>query len=193
MIYLMFLLAFGLEIFLVTKWGLIVRASGESMRASLSFGVDLIRLRYTVLAVGGLIVGLAGATVGVGIVGTFDTNVIGGRGFIALAVVMLGAWRPLGALAASLIFGAAFALQFRVGLESLGGWLQVLPYVIVLLVLAVAWGRKQGPAEEGRDLPDEARQATGTPLWRRAAAHLTRRWSELLARLRATELRREGA
>ncbi len=186
LIYLMLLLAFGLEIFLVTSWGLTVRASGESMRAALSFGVDLIRLRFTVLAVGGLIIGLAGAVIGVGTVGTFDTSVVGGRGFIALAVVILGAWRPLGALVASLVFGAAFALQFRVGLESLGGWLQVLPYVIVLLALAFGWGRKQGPAEEARDLPEEARRPTRKPIWRRAATLLTMRWSELFGRPRVS-------
>jgi simple sugar transport system permease protein len=155
LVYAMLVIALGIELFLVTRWGLRVRASGESMRAATSFGVDLERLRFTVLAGSGLIIGLAGAVVGIGIVGTFDTQIVAGRGFIALACVILGAWRAFGALGAALVFGAAYALQFRVGLESLGGWLQLLPYVLVLIAIAAFWGRRQGPAEEGKGLPDD--------------------------------------
>ena len=192
-VYFMLVLAFILELFLVTKWGLKVRASGESMRSALSFGIDLIGLRFAVLAAAGAILGIAGSVVGVGIVGTFDTTIVGGRGFIALAVVMLGGWRPLGALAASLVFGVAFALQFRVGLESLGGWMQLLPYLIVLLAIASLWGRKHGPAEEARDLPEEARQARNTPIWRRALALVTRSDAEADTRSRGARPTQDSA
>lgn len=141
------------ELFLRTKWGLIVRSSGESVRAARSFGVNLLRLRFAVLGVSGFLTGLGGAVIGLAIVGTFDTNIVSGRGFIALACVMLGAWRPLGVVAAAALFGAAYALQFRV---DVGEWIQVLPYVLTLVAIALLWGRAQGPAEEGRGVREEA-------------------------------------
>jgi ABC-type uncharacterized transport system permease subunit len=154
--YVMIALALALWVFLATKWGLRVRASGESMRAARSFGVQLVHLRFTVLAASGAVIGLAGALIGVGIVGTFDTGVVGGRGFIALACVVLAAWKPLWIIPAAALFGAAYALQFRVANDTLGGWLQIVPYALVIVALA-ARGRRQGPAEEGKGLYEEVR------------------------------------
>jgi simple sugar transport system permease protein len=155
LVYVAVLSAIGVTLFLRTRWGLVVRSSGESMRVAQSFGVELIRLRFLVLAAAGVFAGLAGATIGLAIVGTFDVNVVSGRGFIGLACVMLGAWMPLGALLAATLFGLAYAIQFRV--EALGQWIQLFPYVVTLIAIALLWGRTQGPAEEGRGLPEEAR------------------------------------
>jgi simple sugar transport system permease protein len=154
LVYIAIAIAVCLQLFLRTKWGLVVRASGESMPAAMSFGVSLPRLRYTVLAVAGLITGLAGADMGIVLAGTFNTDVTGGRGFIGLACVVLGAWQPLGAAAAVSVFGFAYALQFRVG--NSGGWIQTLPYLVALALIALFWGRARGPAEEGKGLPEKA-------------------------------------
>jgi general nucleoside transport system permease protein len=155
LVYVALCAAILLELFLRTRWGLVVRSSGESTRVARSFGIDLVRLRFLVLAVAGAIVGLGGATIGLAIVGTFDVNVVSGRGFIGLACVMLGGWRPVGAVLAALLFGIAYALQFRV--TAIGGWAQLFPYVLTLVALATLWGRSQGPAEEGRGLDEDSR------------------------------------
>lgn len=155
LVYVAILAAILLQLFLRTRWGLIVRSSGESTRVARSFGIDLVRLRFLVLAVAGVIVALGGATIGVAIVGTFDVNVVSGRGFIGLACVMLGGWRPVGAVLAALLFGVAYALQFRV--TAIGGWAQLFPYILTLVALATFWGRAQGPVEEGRGLDEDSR------------------------------------
>jgi simple sugar transport system permease protein len=92
---------------------------------------------------------------GLAIVGTFDANMVNGRGFIALACVMLGGWQPIGVAASALLFGAADAFQFRLSrrVESIGEWIPLLPYILTLVAISVAWGKSQGPAEEGRGLP----------------------------------------
>jgi ABC-type uncharacterized transport system permease subunit len=155
LIYVAVLVAIALSLFLRTRYGLVVRSSGESVRVAQSFGVRLVPLRFLVLAAAGVLTGLAGATIGLAIVGTFDTNVASGRGFIGLACVMLGAWQPLGVLVASGLFGLAYAMQFRI--SAIGQWMQLFPYVVTLVAIALVWGRVQGPAEEGRGLPEEAR------------------------------------
>lgn len=156
LVYLAIVAAIVTAAFLRTKRGLVVRSSGESTRVAMSFGVKLMRLRFTILAVAGLLAGFGGATIGLALVGTFDTNVVSGQGFVGLACVMLGAWKPLGVLAATALFGGAYALQFRV---KIGGqeWAQLIPYLVALAAIALFSGRAQGPAEEGRGLPEEAR------------------------------------
>lgn len=147
--------AISVAIFLRTRLGLVVRSSGESVSVAQTLGIKLVRLRYCVLAAAGTLLGLAGVTIGLAIIGTFDTSIASGRGFIALACVILGAWRPLAVLAASLLFGIAYAVQFRVG--AAGQWMQLLPYVVTLLAIALFWGRTQGPAEEGLGLPNDSK------------------------------------
>jgi simple sugar transport system permease protein len=152
LIYVAIVAAVLMEIFLGSRFGLRVRSSGESIRVAQTLGVKLVRLRFAVLAMSGALTGLAGATLGLS-AGTFEINIVSGQGFIGLACVMLGAWRPLGVLLASGMFAAAYAVQFRV--DAIGGWIQVLPYVLTLVAMTVAWGRIQGPSEEGRGLPEE--------------------------------------
>lgn len=154
LIYLAIGAAVVMEVFLRGRLGLRVRSSGESLRVAQTLGIRVMRLRFGVLAVSGALTGLAGATLGLS-AGTFETNITSGQGFIGLACVTLGAWRPLGVLVASMVFAAAYAVQFRV--SAIGGWIQTLPYVFTLLAMAVAWGRAQGPAEEGRGLSSDSR------------------------------------
>jgi general nucleoside transport system permease protein len=150
LVYVAIVAAVVMEVFFRSRFGLRVRSSGESIRVARTLGIRLMRLRFAVLAVSGALTGLAGATLGLS-AGTFEVNITSGQGFIGLACVTLGAWRPLGVLLASAVFAAAYAIQFRV--SAIGGWIQVLPYVLTLVAMAVAWGRVQGPAEEGRGLP----------------------------------------
>jgi simple sugar transport system permease protein len=152
LVYLAIAAAIAMELFFRSRYGLRVRSSGESIRVAQTLGIKLVRLRFGVLAVSGALTGLAGATLGLS-AGTFEINIVSGQGFIGLACVMLGAWRPLGVLLASAMFAAAYAVQFRV--SAIGGWIQVLPYVLTLVAMAVAWGRVQGPSEEGRGLPEQ--------------------------------------
>jgi simple sugar transport system permease protein len=154
LIYVAIVAAVAMHLFLRSRRGLVVRSSGESVNVARSFGIRLVRVRFFVLAASGILAGLGGATLGLAIVGTFESSVVGGRGFIGLACVILGAWRPLAVLLASSVFGLAYAVQFRV--NDIGQWIQLFPYVMTLLAIALVWGRAQGPAEEGRDLPDEA-------------------------------------
>jgi simple sugar transport system permease protein len=97
--------------------------------------------------------GLAGATLVLAQVGTFAERMTGGRGFIAIAIVVLGRWHPVGVLVASILFGAANALQFAfqaMGLAVPYQLFLMLPYVLALVALAGAVGRTRAPAELGR-------------------------------------------
>jgi simple sugar transport system permease protein len=150
LLYLALLVAIALTFFLRTKWGLRVRASGESLTAATSFGVPLLRVRFAAMAVGGL---LTGAVLGLAVVGTFGTNTVNGRGFIALACVMLGAWRPIPVVVAAFLFAGADAYGFQTDNAVVGDWVKLLPYVLTLIAIGAFWGRRRGPAEEGRGLP----------------------------------------
>lgn len=151
----------GIVIMLILPWflrtpvGLRVRVSGESLAVARSLGVRLVELRYAVHAVAGAITGLAGTIMGLAIFGTFSVNIVSGRGFIALACVVLGAWRPWAIVASAFLFGAADALAFH-GEFGAREWTQMLPYVLVLVTLAMAWGQGRGPAEEGRPIWEES-------------------------------------
>jgi general nucleoside transport system permease protein len=148
--------AVAMQFFFGTKHGLRVRASGESASAAVSVGVSLIALRFAVLAVAGVLTGLGGAVLGLAVVGTFSTNIINGRGFIALACVILGAWRPVPTIVAAGLFAAVDTYSFAVDNATLGDWIQLFPYVITIFAIGALWGRKRGPAEEGRGLPDSS-------------------------------------
>jgi simple sugar transport system permease protein len=132
-----------------TTWGLQVRAVGEYPRAADSVGVDVFRVRHlSLLACGGL-AGMGGAFLSLGHLNMFVDHMTAGRGFIALAVVIFGKWHPVGALGASLLFGAAEALQLR--LQALGfqipfQFLVMLPYVLTVVALAGVVGRSIQPA-----------------------------------------------
>jgi simple sugar transport system permease protein len=141
-----------------TRFGLRLRAAGESAYAAESLGVPVAAMRTVAILVGALFAGAAGATLSLAYSNTFVEGMSAGRGFIALAIVVFGRWRPLGVLAGALLFGAASGAQFQLqaaGLVVPYQLLLTLPYVLTLAVLAVGSGSADGPAALGR------RRATG--------------------------------
>ena len=136
-----------------TAWGLRLRAAGESKEKAHAAGVHVSGIRCAGLLIGGGFAGLAGATLVLAQVGTFAEKMTAGRGFIAIAIVMLGAWHPGRVLGAALFFGAAMALQFLFQSLPIGVPYQfflMLPYLLTLLVLAGAVRQGRAPAELGR-------------------------------------------
>ena len=137
-----------------THSGLGLRAIGEYPDAAIAAGIRPRRYQALAVLFAGAMAGLAGATLVLAQAGTFVEGMSAGRGFIAIAIVVLGRWRPLGVAAAALLFGAANSLQ--VLFQSMG-WSGVpyqlflaLPYVLTLLVLAGAGGRAAAPAALGK-------------------------------------------
>jgi ABC-type uncharacterized transport system permease subunit len=134
-------------------WGLALRATGESAAAARASGVPVRRLQVLATLFGGALAGLAGATLVLAQVGTFAERMTAGRGFIAIAIVVLGRWRPGGVLLAALLFGSASALQFAfqaMGLALPYQLFLAMPYLIALLALAGAVGKTRAPAGLGR-------------------------------------------
>jgi simple sugar transport system permease protein len=110
-------------------------------------------VRYANVIVGGLIAGLAGAYFTLESVPTFEPLMTNGRGFIALAAMIFGGWTPVGAWAASLLFGAAQALQINAqgfGLPVPSQFVGMLPYVLTMIVLAGVVGKTRPPAADGQ-------------------------------------------
>ncbi len=134
-----------------TAGGLRLRSVGEKPRAADSVGVAVIRTRYMAVIASGLLAGLGGVFLSVGLVGSFNEGMTDGRGYIALAAVIFGSWRPYGALAAALLFGFSSAVAQRLPAfsESLAVLFQALPYVLVLIVVAGLIGRSRPPAAIG--------------------------------------------
>ncbi|HYQ86184.1 MAG TPA: ABC transporter permease [Bacteroidota bacterium] len=139
-----------------TKFGLRLRAVGEHPEAADSLGVNVARLRYAGLMMCGGLTGLAGAWLAVD-QHSFTDGMSAGRGFIALAAMIIGKWTPLGALCAALLFG--FAESLTIQLESASRYLQLLqmtPYVLTMVVLAGFIGRSTAPASVGIPYEKEA-------------------------------------
>jgi simple sugar transport system permease protein len=137
-----------------THSGLALRAVGESPDAALAAGVRPKRVQATAVLLGGALAGLAGATLVLAQTGTFVEGMSAGKGFIAIAIVVLGRWTPYGVAGAALLFGAASALQYL--FQSLGfanvpyQLFLAFPYVLTLLVLARASARSAAPAALAR-------------------------------------------
>lgn len=136
-----------------TRPGLALRAAGESAEGARAAGVRVRAARTLAVIAGGALAGLAGATLVLAQVGTFSERMTAGRGFIAIAIVVLGRWHPGGVLLAALFFGAATALQFVFQASGAGVPYQLflmLPYLLALLGLAGAVGRVRAPQDLGR-------------------------------------------
>ena len=134
-----------------TPGGLRLRSVGEKPRAAETVGVPVIRTRYIAVIASGAFAGLGGVYLSIALLGSFSQNMTDGRGFIALAAVIFGNWRPLGALAAALLFGFSSALAQRLPefSESTAVLFQALPYVLTLIVVAGVIGRSRPPASIG--------------------------------------------
>ena len=139
-----------------TRWGLALRAVGESPDAAHAAGVPVVGTRLLATVFGGVMAGLAGAHLSLVHTGTFAENMSGGKGFIAIAVVVLGRWNPNWVVAAALFFGGAEALQFT--LQAVDADLPyplflALPYVLSLAALAGWFGRSRAPEGLARAWP----------------------------------------
>jgi simple sugar transport system permease protein len=135
-----------------TPIGLRLRSVGEHPRAADTVGISVYGIRYAAVTVSGMLAALGGAYLSIGFVHSFNENMTAGRGFIALAAVIFGAWRPFGAFAAALLFGFSSALAQRLPEYSDSGAVlfQALPYVLTLIAVAGVIGRSIPPAASGR-------------------------------------------
>lgn len=132
-----------------TNLGLKIRAVGENPEAADSLGVSVARVRYFTVILGGTLSGIAGASLSIALLNVFQQNMTSGLGFIAVALVYFGGWRPWGVLGGALLFSLVNSLQL---------WIQVLnipipsdiavmmPYILTILVLVVSVSRVRGPS-----------------------------------------------
>jgi general nucleoside transport system permease protein len=159
--YLALLLTIPLFLFLMrTQYGLTLRSVGENPQAAYAIGADPKAIRFWAVIAGGAIAGLGGAVLALQQVGTFTDAMTSGRGYLALAAIIVGRWTPFGALAACLVFGAAEALYLRVqtfGLPVSSYVVQMLPYLIAIFVLALMGRAARLPAAIGIPYDREAK------------------------------------
>lgn len=154
------LVIFSNFVLFYTRWGLRTRAVGEHPRAADTVGINVYRMRYLNVIIGGFFAGLAGAYFTLESVPSFEPLMTNGRGFISLAAVIFGNWAPYGAWAATLVFGAAQALQinlqfFRELIPAQWAFFQssavvgLVPYLLTMLILTGIVGRTTPPAADG--------------------------------------------
>ena len=157
LVYLMYVAVAVLSAMLFrSRWGLRLRACGEHPKAADTVGIKVMRTRVANLALAGALAGLGGAffTVGSGL--SFDNDMTAGNGYIALAAMILGAWRPLGSLGAALLFG--FATSVAQTLPIIGSSvspdiISMIPYIVTILAVAGFVGKVRAPAAEGVPYP----------------------------------------
>lgn len=154
MVYLMFAaVALVWWILFRTRWGLRIRAVGEHPEAADSVGIDVHRVRLQAVLFGSVLAGIGGAYFTLDSAGQFTRDMSAGKGFIALAALLVGRYHPVGALSAALVFGFADALATGLGLLSVpipAGVLRTAPYVVTILVVAGVVGRIRLPAADGK-------------------------------------------
>ncbi|MBS2961755.1 ABC transporter permease [Actinocrinis puniceicyclus] len=152
--YLTFLIIAVLQVGLFrTRWGLRTRAVGEHPRAADTVGIKVLGTRYRNVVMAGLISGLGGVWLTIGQVGSFTTNMSAGKGFIALAALIVGRWSPVGALGAALLFGFAGGLNNALaplGTPLPGQVLSMAPYLATVFVVASLGGIVRAPAAENQ-------------------------------------------
>ncbi len=135
-----------------TKWGLRIRAMGEHPAAVDTVGVSVYKSRYFCVILSGVLAGLGGGTVTLAIISQFTPTAISGQGFIALAAVIFGKWRPFGAYLACLLFGFSQALVVMLGGGAVSvpsTLLAMIPYVLTILMLILFVGRSSAPKASG--------------------------------------------
>jgi ABC-type uncharacterized transport system permease subunit len=135
-----------------TRWGLRARAVGEHPRAAETVGIHVLSVRYRNVIMGGVIAGIGGAWFTIGNVGEFSADMTAGLGYVALAAMIFGRWRPFGALGAALLFGFSVSLQSFLAVLNVGipsPFLSMAPYVITIAVVSGLVGRVRPPASDG--------------------------------------------
>jgi simple sugar transport system permease protein len=136
-----------------SRWGLRTRSVGENPKAADSLGISVSKTRYLAVIYGGMVGGFAGAWFTLGTVGRFDEGMTGGTGFIGLAAMIFGAWNPVGAFGAALIFGFSESFQQKLALintPSPTEFLAMTPYLVTIIVVAGLVGRARPPAADGQ-------------------------------------------
>jgi len=134
-----------------TPFGLRLRATGEVPEAVDTAGVSVTRMRYYGVGLSGILAGLGGVYLSMGLLSAFTEGMTNGRGFIALAALIFGRWNPIGVLALPLLFGFAQAVTFGVSLEAVPiEFVEMLPYLLTIIVLAGFGGRAIAPAAIGK-------------------------------------------
>jgi simple sugar transport system permease protein len=137
-----------------SRFGLHLRAAGENPEAAATAGLDVARIRYAAVLLSGVLAAIGGAYLSIGQSSLFARNMTAGRGFIALAALVFGKWRPVPTMFACLLFGLAeaVAIQLQGAARVPVQFVQMIPYVLTLVVLAGFIGRAQPPAALGRPL-----------------------------------------
>jgi general nucleoside transport system permease protein len=142
-----------------TRWGLRSRAVGEYPSAADAAGINVLRVRMVNVTLAGALAGCAGAFLALEAAGTFARGLTAGRGFLALAIMIFGAWNPMGALAAALFFGLSTAIASQLQADEVINipqqFVNLLPFVMTLVVLSVAVGRVRPPAAAGQPYTKE--------------------------------------
>ena len=161
-------LVIGLQVWLFrTRWGLRTRAVGEHPKAAETVGIDVVALRYRNVVMAGIFAGLGGAYLSMEAGNSFQANMTAGRGFIALAAMILGRWTPIGAFLAAVLFSLFQTLgqtikflpptgDLTIMLQAPGQFYDALPYLVTIVVLAGVVGRSIPPAADGQPYEREA-------------------------------------
>ena len=139
-------------VFYQTKWGLRIRAMGVHPAAVDTLGVSVYKSRYACVIISGILAGLGGGTVTLAIISQFTPTAISGQGFIALAAVIFGKWRPFGTYFACLLFGFSQALVIILGDGNVvvpSTLLAMIPYILTIIVLIIFVGRSSAPKASG--------------------------------------------
>jgi simple sugar transport system permease protein len=153
LVWLMFLVVIlSYVVLFKTAIGLRIRSVGEHPRAADTVGLPVYGLRYAAVIISGMLAALGGAFLSIGFTGTFSENMTSGRGFIALAAVIFGKWRPGWAFVATLLFGFGFALAIPLQREAgiSANLVSTFPYVLTLVAVAGLIGRSIPPVAIGR-------------------------------------------
>ncbi|MDP8201039.1 MAG: ABC transporter permease [Candidatus Tenebribacter burtonii] len=159
-VYLAFIMVFLIWFFMYkTKYGLRLRSVGEHPTAADTLGINVIKIRYLAVIMSGVFSGFGGAAMSLAIVSNFRPTLVSGHGFIALAAMIFGKWKPQGALLACLLFGGAQGLAVFLGqfdFEISSQLISMLPYVITIVVLIGFVGKSAAPSADG--IPYEREQ-----------------------------------
>ena len=154
LVYLMLVMVGVLSFLLFrTRWGLRLRSVGEHPAAADTVGIDVLRTRFRAVVLGGVLAGIGGSWFTLEAASQFSKEMTGGRGFIALAAMLVGRYSPVGGLAAALLFGFADSLATtlqRLPVPLPSTLLRATPYVITLIVVAGLVGRLRVPAADGK-------------------------------------------
>ena len=138
-----------------TRSGLLLQFAGEKPEALNSSGVSVLAVRWYSLLGCGALAGLAGSTLSLFLASSYSPNMTAGRGFMALAALIFGRWKPLPTAGACILFAAADAMQIR--LQGQTSWIpvqfiQILPYLVTIIALAGFFGQSRAPKALGRDI-----------------------------------------